>query len=214
MDSGQTSSPHVTFNGFQGLPGQEQRSHDVIRAALQDSIKDQHVPASLRPLLEATYADRSDAQEALNAWGRNKQLQPGGTFKVCLDTLRPRGNKRGHRTFARCNVKECPWKVELKEGPAGRYGALKANLSHSDTGHHPPDASVQEKRAAGDCWLPPHLLTHASTMHRAGCDTSTVLKVINTMARENEEEKTGLAHPQQPFSDSRWAQARRREWSH
>jgi hypothetical protein len=30
----------------------------------------------------------------------------------------------------------------------------------------------------------------ASTMHRVGCCTSTVLKVVNKMASENEQEKT------------------------
>jgi len=38
--------------------------------------------------------------------------------------------------------------------------------------------------------LLPDLAITASTMHRAGCATSTVLKVINKMASENEQEKT------------------------
>jgi len=94
------------------------------------------VPGSLIPLLEATYEDIPGAKAALSAWARNSQLQIGGTFKVALSTLRPRMKKRGHRTYAHCNVRGCPFKIELEEGPDGRFGALNANLSLSATGHH------------------------------------------------------------------------------
>ena len=113
------------------------------------------MPRSLIPLVEATYEDGPGAKAALNAWARNSQLQIGGTVKVALSTLRPRMKKRGHRTYAYCNVRVCPFKFELEEGPDGRFGALNANLSHSATGHHTPHASAQDKRAAGDFWLPP-----------------------------------------------------------
>jgi hypothetical protein len=131
------------------------RPHVVIRATLRASIKKQHVPGSLAPLLEVTYDDGPGAKAALSAWARNSRLQPGGTFQVRLSTLRPRTKKRGLRTYVHCNVPECPFKIQFEEGPDGRFGALDANLSHSDTGHHAPAATAQDKRAAGDCWLPP-----------------------------------------------------------
>ena len=133
------------------------RTHDVIRSTLRDSIKKQYVPGSLSPLLESTYDGPTGkhAKAAFKSWSRDIKLQPGGTFQVALSTVRPRTKHRGRQTYVHCTVKNCPFKIDLEEGPDGRFGALNANLSHSATGHHAPDASAQDKRAAGDCWLPP-----------------------------------------------------------
>ena len=148
------------------------------------------VPATLKPLLEQTFASRRAFRDRLIQWSHDHASDTGvGFFGIKLDAWRLSAKSKGHQGYLRCSVPGCDWHVKIEEtqvGSSEAVAAYDAQLAHTQgVPHLPVEApKVEVATAPGFKVFPPEYKDLALLLHRSGCPPSAILKLLNTKARE------------------------------